>query len=106
MGRKRQYNSALERLRAFRARSKEKAETPPASPQPKRKSKTSRPAKLMAIENETRALLEDYQAWWDCLPESLREGVMAAKLEEAIERLTEVTEILASVDLPKGFGRD
>jgi len=106
VGRKRQYASAAERLRAFRARSpqKEQAEPVPSPSGPKRK--TSRPARLVSIENEVRALIDEYQAWIDRLPGSLHESDLAGKLEEAIDKLTEVAETLADIDLPKGFGRD
>ena len=107
MGRKRQYASAADRLRAFRARSQEgRVAAPPAPPPPGPKRKASRPARLVAIENETQALIDEYQAWRDGLPESLQEGSLAAKLDEAIDRLTEVAETLGDIDLPKGFGRD
>ena len=109
MGRKRQYANAAERLRAFRARASSEPSAliptsirPPVRPQ----RKISRPARLVAIGKETQALLEDYEAWRARLPESLEESDMAAKLDEAIEKLAEVAEALADIDLPKGFGRD
>jgi hypothetical protein len=55
---------------------------------------------------EAQALLEDYQTWRARLPESLQDSDLATKLDEAIEKLAEVAEILADIDLPKGFGRD
>lgn len=102
MGRKRQYTSAAERLRAFRARSQEDRAAQP----PLQKRKTSRPARLVAIEKETRALIDEYQGWRDSLPDPLQESGLAVKLDEAIDKLTEVAETLADLDLPKGYGRD
>lgn len=102
MGRKRQYESAAERLRAFRARSQEDR----TAPTPVQERKTSRPARLVAIEKETRALIDEYQGWRDRLPEPLGDSGLAAKLDEAIDKLTEVAETLADLDLPKGYGRD
>lgn len=109
MGRKRQYASAAERLRAFRARAQgghadpEQAQVTPSASFRKR---ASRPARLQILENETHALLEEYQSWQDRLPESLQESRLAAKLEEALDKFREMAELLASIDLPKGFGRD
>jgi len=74
----------------------------PAAP----RRKSSRPARLVAIENEVRALLEEYQDWRARLPDSLQDSGLANKLDEAIDRLTEVAETLADIDLPRGFGRD
>lgn len=106
MGRKRRYSNAAERLKAFRARAKLCAtSTPPAGP--KRKAKVlSRPARLAAIENELQALTDEYQAWRDNLPESFQESGLATKLDEAVERLTDLVAGVADIDLPKGFGRD
>lgn len=107
MGRKRQYSSAAERLRAFRARLRDHSgENPAPAPQPRPKQKASRPARLEAIENEARCLIDEYQGWRGSLPEPLQESGLAAKLDEAIDKLTEAAELLADVELPKGFGRD
>ena len=107
MGRKRRYGNAAERLRAFRARAKISAESvsPPTSPE--RKARVlSRPARLAAAESELHALLDEYQAWRDNLPESLQESGLAVKLDETIDEFTEIVAALAEIDLPKGFGRD
>ena len=107
MGRKRRYSNAAERLRAFRARVKIGAESDPPTTIPKRKARViSRPARLAAAESELQALLDEYQAWRDNLPESLKESGLATKLDDAIDKLTEVVEGLADIDLPRGFGRD
>jgi len=47
-----------------------------------------------------------YQDWRDRLPDSLQGSGLGTKLDEAIERLAEIAETLADIDLPKGFGRD
>ena len=107
MGRKRRYSSAAERLRAFRARAKIGAASVPPPTSPKRKARVlSRQARLAAAESELQALLNGCQAWRDNLPESLQESRLATKLDDAIDKLTEVVEGLADIDLPKGFGRD
>lgn len=105
MGRKRKYSNAAERLKAFRARAK--LGVAPVSPPTAPKTKVpSRPARVLAMENEAQALIDEYQAWRDNLPESLQESGLADKLDEAIDRLTDVAGTLADIDLPKGFGRD
>ena len=108
MGRNRKYNNAADRLKAFRLRVK--LGTAPGLAQPssgKRTAKTiSRPARLLALQNGAQALLDEYQAWRDNLPESLQESGLASKLDEAIDKFTDVTDTLADIDLPKGFGRD
>ena len=108
MGRKRKYENAADRLRAFRARAKldVKGQLPsPTAPLrvPKR---VSRPARLVAMETEAQALMDEYQSWRDNLPESLQESGLASKLDDAIDKLCEVAATLADIDLPKGFGRD
>ena len=48
-------------------------------------------------------LQEEYQAWLDNLPASLQESALAEKLEQvcALD-----LDLLESVELPRGFGRD
>lgn len=108
MGRKRQYASAAERLRAFRDRKKEEAASrvvpKPAPVKPKKG--PSRPARLATMENEAQAFIDELQGWRDSLPESFQESALAGKLDEAIEKFSEVAETLADIDLPRGFGRD
>ena len=108
MGRKRQYASAAERLKAFRTRAQKAQVQPTSAPSspPNAARKASRPARLVAVDNEVRALVEEYQAWRERLPESLQESSLAGKLDEAIDKLTEIADALADVDLPRGFGRD
>lgn len=109
MGRKRQHANAAERLRAFRARAKEERAKPvpgPVHPPCKPKRRISRPARLAAMENEAQAFIDELQSWRDSLPESFQESALASKLDEAIEKFTEVAETLADIDLPRGFGRD
>ncbi len=58
------------------------------------------------MESELQTLADEFQAWRDNLPDSLQEGRLASKLDEAIEGLTELASAAAEIDLPKGFGRD
>jgi len=79
--------------------------SPPATPHRKVRA-LSRPARLAAVKNELQALADEYQVWRDNQPESLQESDLTIKLDEAIEKLTELAEAAADIDLPKGFGRD
>ena len=104
MGRKRTYPTAADRLKAFRLR--KKVEQPEKSQGPAKVKAPSRPARLLFVNRELRALLDEYQQWRDNLPEPFLESDLAQKLDETIEQLAEATELLEEIDLPKGFGRD
>ncbi|MHB1938976.1 MAG: hypothetical protein ACYCOR_20740 [Acidobacteriaceae bacterium] len=66
----------------------------------------SRPQRLKAVQAEVQNLQDEYQRWFDALPDVLQETPLAELLETAIEQLSEVSEALAGIDLPRGFGRD
>ncbi len=108
MGRKRQYADAAERLRAFRARVCQEHEAAPVlvSPLAEPKRKASRAARLLTLETDAQALLDEFETWRENLPESLQESRVAAKLDDAIDKLTDIVEAAASIDPPKGYGRD
>ena len=63
----------------------------------------SRPRRWQAAVVELLAIQAEYAAWFDAMPETLRDGPTG-------EALLAVTELdlseLAAVQLPKGFGRD
>ena len=65
----------------------------------------SRPARWQHAVNELRAMLDDYQAWRESLPDNLTDSALAEKLD-AMEELTELVDQLEEADLPRGFGRD
>ncbi len=99
------YPTAAERLQAFRLR--KKGEQPEkSSPVPAKVKAPSRPARLLMVKRELRALLDEYQGWRDNLPEPFHESDLAQKLDDTIDQLAEATELLEGIDLPKGFGRD
>ena len=103
MGRKRLYSSPAERQKAYRERLAPERAPPPS---PIRKRKVSRPARLTLIEEQLQALLDEYEAWLSQIPESLVDSAQAETLTQTIEQLTEIIESIASINPPRGFGRD
>ena len=63
----------------------------------------SRPQRWQDAVRTLSGLQEEYQAWLDNLPASLQESALAEKLEQvcALD-----LDLLESVELPRGFGRD
>lgn len=85
------------------------AEEQPPSPPPVRKKPRrplSRPARLARLVAEAQALFEEYTAWRDRLPEFAQDSPMAELLEGAIDGLEAAYDALASIEPPRGFGRD
>lgn len=66
----------------------------------------SRPARLADIQQAVSELRQEYDAWFDSLPPSLADSVLADKLVETTDQLEAISEILADVEPPLGFGRD
>jgi len=82
------------------------AATPAAEPtRPARTRKPTRPARWRAAIAILLALLDEYQAWAERLPEAQRDGTTGELLTELLE-LRDLVEQLAEATLPKGFGRD
>jgi hypothetical protein len=52
---------------------------------------------------ELLALQQEYQEWYDNLPENLQDTALAQKLEAVCE--LDIEEIV-NIELPLGFGRD
>lgn len=71
------------------------------SPRPR-----SRPERLRAVQAEVQNLCDEYQRWFEALPDALQDTEIAELLETTIEQLGEVSEALCGIELPKGFGRD
>jgi hypothetical protein len=61
---------------------------------------------LAAVESEVTGLLQEYESWLEALPPSLADGEQATKLAETIEQLAGVSDLLAEIVPPRGFGRD
>ena len=105
MGNERVYASDAERQRAYRARLAEGR--PKSLPAPvKRTRLMSRPAQLARLMDNLQAMILGYEGWEETQPDSLKETALADKLRQAIEQLTAALDLLAEVDLPRGFGRD
>lgn len=65
----------------------------------------TRPARLLAVQQELRQLAGEYQAWRDALPANLQESGLAAKLEEAVEQLEDLADEVSYFDYPQvGIG--
>jgi predicted RNase H-like HicB family nuclease len=105
MGRTSIYATAAERQKAYRERAASRVISPVISAPPKPK-KRSRPARLVAAENDIRTLLEEYEDWRGRIPEALEDTAQAQSLDDAIEKLTDAAELLAGIEPPRGFGRD
>ena len=105
MAQQRVYSSSAERQKAFRER--QKTQSPAVTIKPSKKPRLlSRPKRLEALQGEAEALLDDYTAWKESLPENLQEGASAEKLDTTIEALEQIVELLSDLDPPRGFGRD
>ena len=85
------------RYRAARMR-----DDPPAAP-PSRVRPPSRPQRWQAAVEELLAMQAEYAAWFDAMPETLRDGPTGEALLAVAE--LDLSEI-AAIALPKGFGRD
>lgn len=63
--------------------------------------RVSRPARLLAVEVELRALAGEYQRWLAALPANLADGALAEELEQTGEQLEALADELAAIDLPR-----
>ena len=106
MGRQRIYDNPAERQKAYRERATLNRGLSPPPATTKRHRPLSRPNRLAAIERELRALTEEYQMWLANLPEFLDGSDQAELLTVTIEQLTDATDLIADITLPRGFGRD
>ena len=69
------------------------------------KDRRTRPKLWAASVGALLAILDDYQAWRDAMPEGVAASVTAEKLDSVLE-LRELVEQLEAAELPRGFGRD
>lgn len=104
MARQRAYITNAERQKAYRERLKNSQEQPKPKIRPPRP--LSRPKRLKALLQEAEDLLLSYTDWLEALPENLRSGGQAEKLQETINSLEHVVDLLSNTEAPKGFGRD
>ena len=73
-------------------------EMPTAVPRAQRP--TSRPARILAVIEEVRSLVDGYQKWRDGMPANFSEGQMADRLDQVIAELEEVAAALEQIDPP------
>jgi hypothetical protein len=111
MSRIRVYANAADRTRAYRLRLLAAAQVPcaPVSTEPKlpkSRRAPSRPRRLAALQAEAQSLQQEYEHWLEVLPEALQDTDLAALLTETIEQLGAVVDLIAEIQLPRGFGRD
>ena len=103
---KRKYASDAERQRAHRQRVKDRlAGLLPVKPKNKATKKISRPQRILQMTEEAQALTDEYQDWFDRLPENLQNSEQAAQLELAIDQFQQIYDILVDLEIPRGFGR-
>lgn len=105
MGRKRIYANAADRQKAHRQRAAGEASPAPSAGQAKQK-KLTRPMRLSAAVAAVRELQEEYQRWLDSLLDFQEGSELEERLTETIELMDQALEVLAEIQLPKGFGRD
>ena len=102
----RKYDSDAERQRAHRQRVKERlAGLLPIAPKMKAVKKTSRPQRIIQVEAAIQALAEEYQDWFDRLPENFQNSDQGVQLEQTVDQLQQILDILAELEVPHGFGR-
>lgn len=107
MGRTRIYADRAEQMKAYRQRCQEPRLAPPPKPAARPPAKQlSRPARLQAIMDLVQELQADYEAWQDNLPDSLADSPTGLKLSETLTQLEEVSELLGTIEPPRGYGRD
>jgi len=93
-------------LRGQEPSASEEQPTPSASVRKKPRRPPSRPARLTHLLAEAQALLQEYTSWRDALPEFAQDSPTAELLESAIDGLEAAYDALASIEPPRGFGRD
>lgn len=108
MGRKPIYGDAAERQRAYRDRIRQQRqlEGPATKPEARKRPRPlSRPARLSALVDQARDLLEEYEAWLERLPEN-QETAQHVRVQETLEQLGAVVDLLEDIVPPRGFGLD
>ena len=97
--------TGAERQARYRARLASETDTDDqATPSPRGKTaKLTRPQRWAAAFGEVKTLIAEYVAWYDAMPEAMRDTPTGEALLAIIE--LDLEEI-AAIQLPKGFGRD
>lgn len=97
--------TGAERQALYRARqTREAAPADAPAPMPRGKAaKVSRPQRWNAALGELKALIGEYENWYETMPEHLRDTPTGQALEAIMDLDLEAME---TIQLPKGFGRD
>ena len=108
MTRKRIYATNAQRQQAYRHRLAErlKGHHSLLLAPPKLRRPPSRPARLAALTADVQQLLQEYERWFESLPESLCDSELADRLRETVEQMESILDLLSDLRLPRGFGRD
>jgi hypothetical protein len=108
MGRQKRFTNAAERQRAYRLRvtEKQKHSMGPGTPQPKQRCPPSRPTRIAAIEIQVQQLHDEYESWFESMPEPLQGSDQGQRLSETVEQLSAILELMMELNPPRGFGRD
>jgi hypothetical protein len=94
--------SSAERQARYRAR-QQATRPPPASPRLPPSDRRGRPRRWRAAVTELLSLQAEYAAWCNALPDSLRDSTTAQALQEIVDLDLEP---FATIQLPRGYGRD
>ena len=89
--------------RQARYRARRQAEQPPATVRQARPSRRSRSKRWNGALAEIIAIQAECAAWFEALPESLRDSPTAEALQEMIDL---DLDSIAAVQPPRGYGRD
>src|SRR5579862_3916962 len=93
------YTNAAERQRAHRQRIKARlAGLQPIVLVPKLPRKLARPKRLAVVEAELQALIKEYEAWLNAMPDNLSESDLVVQLQETIEQLQEAHDAVISIE--------
>ena len=104
-GRKPQGKHALTNAeRQARYRARRAVAQPPSRPRPHRSAlRRTRLQRWRAAVAELVALQAEYAAWFDALPEPLRDGATGEALQAIVD--LDLDELIA-IEPPRGYGRD
>lgn len=55
--------------------------------------------------NELQTMADEYEEWKNTMPVNLAHGELADGLTDAVRQLHRAKDVLANINLPRGFGR-
>ena len=105
MGRSKIYESDAERKKAYRLRLAGH-QSQIQKPVPSTHRPPSRPKRLAKALSEVEALQQEYEGWLSRSAKAELCNDSGIALQETVDKLAQAAELLAELELPKGFGRD